>query len=118
MYLFKFNTIYLTPRNPIINIKGTSFQTFNKISESKQNKRENYIKNSITLKNISNSQNKSNIIINEKTKNRSTKNNNIISNKTNNRIKKQLSMAQNLQINNPIISSSPIKINKIYVLKS
>ena len=112
----KTKSIYLTPRNPIINIKGTSFQTFNKISESKQNKRENYIKNSITLKNISNSQNKSNIIINEKTKNRSPKNNNIISNKTNNRIKKQLSMAQNLQINNPIISSSPIKINKIYVL--
>ena len=112
----KTKSIYLTPRNPIINIKGTSFQTFKKISELKQNKRENYIKNSITLKNISNSQNKSNIIINEKTKNRSPKNNNIISNKTNNRIKKQLSMAQNLQINNPIISSSPIKINKIYVL--
>ena len=112
----KTKSIYLTPRNPIINIKGTSFQTFNKINESKKNKRENYIKNSITLKNISNSQNKSNIIINEKTKNRSPKNNNIISNKTNNRIKKQLSMAQNLQINNPIISSSPIKINKIYVL--
>ena len=112
----KTKSIYLTPRNPIINIKGTSFQTFNKISESKQNKRENYIKNSITLKIISNSQNKSNLIINEKTKNRSPKNNNIISNKTNNRIKKQLSMAQNLQINNPIISSSPIKINKIYVL--
>ena len=36
--------------------------------------------------------------------------------KINNNIKQQLSLAQNLQINNPIISSSPIKINKIYVL--
>ena len=112
----KTKSIYLTPRNPIINIKGTRFQTFKKISEPKKNRRVNYIKNSNILKNLSNSQNKSNIISNEKSKNRSPKNNNIILNKTNNSMKKQLSMAQNLQINNPIISSSPIKINKIYVL--
>ena len=112
----KTKSIYLTPRNQNINIKGTSFQTFKRINESKKRIKANHIKNSITLKNLSSSQNKSNIIINEKIKNRTPKNNNINLNRTNNNIKKQLSMAQNLQINNPIISSSPIKINKIYVL--
>ena len=109
-------SVYLTPRNQIINIKGASFRAFKQKSESKKKIQSKHIKNSITLKNLSNSQNKSNIISNEKRKNKTPKNNNQKLQKINNNIKQQLSLAQNLQINNPIISSSPIKINKIYVL--
>ena len=108
-------SVYLTPRNQIINIKGASFRAFKQKSESKKKIQSKHIKNSITLKNLSNSQNKSNIISNEKRKNKTPKNNNQKLQKINNNIKQQLSLAQNLQINNPIISSSPIKINKIYV---
>ena len=109
-------SLYSTPRSPIINIKGKNYQAFINKSESKKKIKSKHIKNSITFKNLLTSQNKSKIILNEKIKNKTPKNNNRILNKTNSNIKNQLNMAQNLQINNPIISSSPIKINKIYVL--
>lgn len=110
--------IYLTPRNPINDLKITNFQTFQKITGKKKLIRNNKSVGNNTLIKRSNTQNKiiNNIIPKNKSKNNTTKNNNNILNKRRMNIKNELSWTQNLQINNPIISNSPLKINKIYVL--
>ena len=94
--------LYLTPRNQINDIKITNYHILHQNTEAKKRS----INKTIFITN--NSQ----IIINSK--NKVNKNYNIILKKRKMNIKQQLNRSTNFPLNNPLLSSSPVKINKIY----
>ena len=112
--------LYLTPRNQINEIKITNYQKFqNKVGVRKKNKNiKNKTEGNNTLSNDSNKKN-TNYTFNQKIHKDKPKNQKIKSGNLstkNIKIKSQLTWTQNFQINEPLIPSSPLKINKIYVL--
>ena len=113
--------LYLTPRNQINDIKICTYQNLgNKTGEKRKVKNKtidnNTLINKSKRKNINNTINdaiptdilKSKTVTNKRAK--------IPQRKIN--VKNQFSWTQNFQINNPLITSSPLKINKIYVLNN
>ena len=109
--------IYLTPRNQISVFKRANFKTLKQMDESKKTNKIKYINKDI-LKTKSKDNNiniNNNKISKEKINHLTQKKNNKARNNQGN-VKGELNLTQNLQLNNSIISSSPIKINKIYVL--
>ena len=118
---FNKKLLNLTPRNQINDIKICSYQKLGNKSGEKRKIKNKTIDNNIFInksksKNINNTINnanqtniiKSKTVTNNKAKLRDRKIN----------VKEQLTWTQNLQINNPLITSSPLKINKIYVLNN
>ena len=96
--------LYLTPRNQINDIKITNCQIFHNNTGTKKKAKNKIIYNT--------NNNKSN----KNSKNKIIKKYRIILQKRKKSIKQQLNSTTNISFNDPLIPSSPVKINKIYVI--